>query len=112
MNGAEERRAKTESVSVPAAPGKQGRDTRLHEEVVMKVGRIEFTVLVSALVVTARLGGAMGADQKDLSQARFAWKDGAEVYTKICALCHETSVGPTIRGRSHARDCGRTSCPA
>ena len=28
----------------------------------------------------------------------FTWKDGAEVYTKVCALCHETKTGPTIRG--------------
>ena len=26
-------------------------------------------------------------------------KDGAEVYAKICAFCHEAKVGPTIRGR-------------
>ena len=66
----------------------------------MKVGRMEFIVFVLGLIVMACLTNAMGADQKDVSQARFAWKDGAEVYTKICALCHETSVGPTIRGRS------------
>ena len=30
----------------------------------------------------------------------FAWKDGGEVYAKVCALCHETSVGPMLRGRS------------
>ena len=65
----------------------------------MKVGRMKFVVLVSALIVMASHTGAMGADQKEVPQTGFAWKDGAEVYTKICALCHETSVGPTLRGR-------------
>lgn len=63
----------------------------------MMTGRAKLTVLVSGLIVIA--SGAMGADQKDVSQAGFAWKDGAEVYSKICALCHETAVGPVLRGR-------------
>jgi mono/diheme cytochrome c family protein len=29
----------------------------------------------------------------------FAWKDGAEVYAKVCAYCHEEQVGPALRGR-------------
>lgn len=65
----------------------------------MKIGRMKFAVLVSALIVTASHTGAMGADQKEVAQAGFAWKDGAEVYTKICALCHETTIGPVLRGR-------------
>ena len=65
----------------------------------MKVGRNEFAMLIG-LIVIASLTGATGAGQHDVSQAGFAWKDGAEVYTKICALCHGTSVGPTILGRS------------
>jgi mono/diheme cytochrome c family protein len=65
----------------------------------MKVGRMKFVVLVSALIVMASHTGAMGADQKEVLQAGFAWHDGSEVYTKICALCHETSVGPALLGR-------------
>lgn len=65
----------------------------------MKAGRMKFVGLVSALIVMASHTGAMGADQKEVPQAGFTWKDGAEVYTKICALCHETSVGPILRGR-------------
>jgi mono/diheme cytochrome c family protein len=26
-------------------------------------------------------------------------RSGAEIYTKVCALCHETRVGPSITGR-------------
>lgn len=29
----------------------------------------------------------------------FVWKDGAEVYAKVCGYCHESNVGPVIRGR-------------
>jgi len=65
----------------------------------MKGGRIQLTVLVSGLILMASVRGIMGADQKDMSQAGFAWKDGAEIYTKICALCHETAIGPVLRGR-------------
>ena len=43
--------------------------------------------------------GPADAVQSDAVQDRFAWKDGAEVYSKICALCHETAVGPMLRGR-------------
>ena len=65
----------------------------------MKAGRMKFVVLVSALIMMANHLGAMGADQKEAPQTGFAWKDGAEVYTKICALCHETTIGPVLRGR-------------
>lgn len=65
----------------------------------MKAGRMKFVGLVSALIVMVGHTGAVGADQKEVPQAGFAWKDGAEVYTKICALCHETTVGPVLRGR-------------
>ena len=27
------------------------------------------------------------------------WKDGADVYAKICAYCHDVGVGPAIKGR-------------
>jgi mono/diheme cytochrome c family protein len=79
---------------------KRSSDARPNEEVIMSVGRTEFVVLMPGLIVMASLTSAMGAGQIDVSQAGFAWKDGAEVYRKICSLCHETSVGPAIRGRS------------
>ncbi len=30
----------------------------------------------------------------------FVWKDGREVYVKVCGYCHEQGVGPPIRGRA------------
>jgi mono/diheme cytochrome c family protein len=56
-------------------------------------------ILVSLLAIGGVSGGTWAAPQQEPEQG-FAWKDGAEVYNKVCALCHETSVGPTIRGRS------------
>jgi 4-cresol dehydrogenase (hydroxylating) cytochrome subunit len=30
----------------------------------------------------------------------FVWKDGPEVYAKVCAYCHEQGVGPVLRSRA------------
>lgn len=36
-----------------------------------------------------------------VSPAGFEWKDGAEVYDKVCGYCHEDGkVGPPLLGRS------------
>ena len=32
--------------------------------------------------------------------ATFLWKDGPEVYAKVCSYCHDKQIGPVIRGRS------------
>ncbi|HNO75553.1 MAG TPA: cytochrome c [Nitrosomonas mobilis] len=29
----------------------------------------------------------------------FVWKNGEEIYAKVCAYCHEAQVGPQIRNR-------------
>ena len=55
--------------------------------------------IVMALVVVGALAGAAWAAPQQPAEPGFAWKDGAEVYTKVCALCHETNTGPAIRGR-------------
>lgn len=28
------------------------------------------------------------------------WRDGAHVYAKVCAYCHDTGIGTDLRGRS------------
>lgn len=33
-----------------------------------------------------------------------AWKDGAEIYAKICAYCHEAQVAPPLRNRELSTD--------
>ena len=56
-------------------------------------------ILASLLAVGVVAGSAWSAPQQ--AEQGFAWKDGAEVYTKVCALCHDTAVGPVILGRGH-----------
>jgi mono/diheme cytochrome c family protein len=68
----------------------------------MKTTKTEWTArvfILTALVTIGSVPGSSGAAPNDPPEPGFAWKDGAEVYAKICALCHETKVGPAIRGR-------------
>lgn len=56
------------------------------------------------LVVISAAGMMLGSGiiraATDEPPARFEWKDGAEVYAKVCGYCHEGGpVGPQIRGR-------------
>jgi len=32
--------------------------------------------------------------------AQAAWRDGGEVYDKVCRYCHEANVGPALKGRA------------
>ena len=53
-------------------------------------------------VVTA---GALAAMAVTITPAAAGqWRDGAHVYQKVCAHCHEAGVGPVIKGRSLAPD--------
>jgi 4-cresol dehydrogenase (hydroxylating) cytochrome subunit len=59
-------------------------------------------IVITVLTVGFAVAGiALAAPQQAPDQG-FAWKDGAEVYAKICAHCHESGVGPVIRGRGLA----------
>lgn len=60
-----------------------------------QLSRFGLAVLVAA-GIAARVAGAA---PEEAPKPGFAWKNGAEVYAKICALCHDTAVGPAIRGR-------------
>jgi 4-cresol dehydrogenase (hydroxylating) cytochrome subunit len=33
------------------------------------------------------------------AQADGRWRDGEQVYVKVCGHCHETGVGPVLKGR-------------
>lgn len=52
--------------------------------------------ITTALVITAN--SAWAAPQ-DVPGRGFVWKDGAEVYAKVCGYCHDAQVGPQILGR-------------
>lgn len=56
---------------------------------------LALTALVAVGVPTT---AAWAAPQQPAEQG-FVWKDGAEVYTKVCALCHDAKVGPVLLGR-------------
>ncbi|MEO8324816.1 MAG: cytochrome c [Nitrospirota bacterium] len=57
--------------------------------------------LLTGAGLACLIAGGVGATPKQVVQQGFAWKDGAEVYAKVCAFCHETAVGPVILGRGH-----------
>ena len=59
------------------------------------------SILLATIVAGIGIAAGMTWAAPDQGPASgFAWKDGPEVYAKICAFCHETHIGPVIRGRS------------
>ena len=56
------------------------------------------SVTSAALISTLIAGGAAAAPPEP--QPNFRWKDGPEVYAKVCSYCHDQQIGPVIRGRS------------
>ncbi|MCL4184578.1 MAG: cytochrome c [Burkholderiaceae bacterium] len=40
-----------------------------------------------------------GAAPAALADSSGKWQSGKEVYDKVCGYCHESGVGPVIRGR-------------
>ena len=64
----------------------------------MKETKLGSVVFGFMLVIFFAINNAWSAQEEKLSPG-FAWKDGAEIYAKICAYCHEAHVGPPIRNR-------------
>ena len=59
-------------------------------------------IMAMALAVAALISTliAKGASAAPPDPSNFRWKDGAEVYAKVCSYCHDQQIGPVIRGRS------------
>jgi mono/diheme cytochrome c family protein len=55
--------------------------------------------ILTGLVAIGIVFSVAWAKPQELQESGFAWKDGSEVYTKVCALCHDTKVGPVLLGR-------------
>jgi mono/diheme cytochrome c family protein len=56
--------------------------------------------MLAMIVATGLMADVAGAASEKVTAPGFAWRDGAEVYAKVCAYCHEGGpVGPQIRGR-------------
>ena len=84
-----------------------------------KPERMASALILTSLVVMANLAGVAWAMPQESPASGFAWKDGAEVYAKVCALCHDTTIGPVLRDRDLAPNyikrivrCGKRAMPA
>lgn len=67
-------------------------------EISMKKIKLESWLFVGMFSILFLINNAWsGQDERTTSGA--TWKDGEEIYTKICAYCHEAQVGPQIRNR-------------
>lgn len=64
----------------------------------MKIHTVQSISLAAIITGMGMATGIAWAGQETAARD-FAWKDGAEIYAKVCALCHETTVGPILRGR-------------
>jgi mono/diheme cytochrome c family protein len=58
-----------------------------------------FMLVIAIAIVGATTARTSSAAPPAPSEA-FVWKDGSEVYAKVCAYCHDQGVGPVIRGRA------------
>ena len=56
--------------------------------------------LLAALAAVGFVESIALAGPQQIPEQGFAWKDGAEVYKKVCALCHETHTGPILLGEN------------
>jgi mono/diheme cytochrome c family protein len=52
-----------------------------------------------ALVVAIAFAGVASAEDPQRAPTASGWRSGQEVYDKVCGHCHDTGVGPAIRGR-------------
>jgi mono/diheme cytochrome c family protein len=58
------------------------------------------TFVPTLIALAFFLNGSVQAAPEETAARNFKWKDGAEVYAKICGHCHEGGkVGPVIVGR-------------
>lgn len=60
--------------------------------------------LAMLLVLGASLGASAATPPSkaapDQSYSAGHWRDGAQIYDKICGACHSVGVGPELRGRA------------
>ena len=56
--------------------------------------------LLAVLVAVGVVESIAWAGPQQVPEQGFAWKDGVQVYKKVCALCHETHTGPILLGQN------------
>jgi mono/diheme cytochrome c family protein len=64
------------------------------------LGAVANSFLLVAAIAAGTMTTAALAAPPATREGGFAWKDGPEVYAKVCAYCHEQGVGPVILGRA------------
>ncbi|ARO87812.1 cytochrome C [Nitrosospira lacus] len=66
----------------------------------IKAGGAVSGFLLVMTIASGTMANAAWAAPPEAPGAGFSWKDGAEVYAKVCGYCHDAQVGPVIRGRA------------
>lgn len=56
-------------------------------------------MLLTGLLATGLMAGAAWAIFQQIPERGFTWKEGKEIYGKVCGSCHDRTLGPVIRGR-------------
>lgn len=49
---------------------------------------------VAVLAAVGVMASIAWAAHKDRPEPAFTWKDGVEVYAKVCVFCHDTTIDP------------------
>lgn len=60
-------------------------------------------VLATGFLVVAGSAGSQPREEApspSVPPSASGWREGAEVYAKVCGHCHESGVAPVIRGRN------------
>lgn len=68
------------------------KSTLTEESMQRSLKKIQGALLLAGALLGGALPGSAGASASQ-------WRDGAQVYEKICRHCHEMGVGPAIKGR-------------
>ncbi|CAG1011866.1 4-cresol dehydrogenase [hydroxylating] cytochrome subunit [Anaerolineales bacterium] len=62
----------------------------------MKNTKLRILAICFMLVSTFITANSAWSASKETAVHGHTWKDGSEIYSKICAYCHEEGVGPRI----------------
>lgn len=65
-----------------------------------KPGGATSGLMLTIATIIVIVASSAWAAPRDVPAPGFVWKDGAEIYAKVCGYCHDAQVGPQIRGRS------------
>lgn len=62
------------------------------------------TQRIRTLFVASLTGMALSVPGAALAAGDGVWRDGADVYSRICQYCHEAGVSPELKGRELTLD--------